>query len=95
MKKFAPLFIISTLFIANLSGQNYILSEEESAFIIEGNYSDNKGLLFFGLTPSINVNGKTSFGVNLQRFNSEYLNGYKTTPYASHLFLKKRRKPIL
>ena len=92
MKKFITTFIISALFISNLSGQNYFLSEEESALIFQGNYSDNDGVRAFGITPSINANGKLSFGVSLQRFNSKPSNGYKTTPFVSYLFLKKARE---
>ena len=89
--KNSVLFLMSFLFLSiSVQSQNHILDVDQTALVFQGNYylgdGDTKG---FGIRPSLSFNGKTSIGVDFQRFNSNIANGYKTTPYASYLFLKK------
>ena len=92
MKKFVLLPLISLAFFCNLYAQNYLLENNQSGIVIQGSYSDNEGSALYGIIPSLNFYGRTSIGVGLQRFNSPEVSGFKTTPYVSHLFLKKTKE---
>lgn len=89
MKKLILLPLLSLFVFSNLNAQNYFLNEGESNFTIQTSYSKNDNTTSFGFKPSLNLYGKTTISVDLRRFNSDNINGYKKTPYLSHLFLKK------